>query len=315
MNASSTGLAEAPIYRPRFNAVRTRLKGTAVHTAWRGIRGRRVASHYVADLGNVKTYCLFIGHARSAHSIVGALLDAHPRAIVSDELDALRYVRAGFTRAQVMALSIAISKDQADRLRRKDGREGRTYSYYVPGQWQGRWEQLDVLGDSNAGGTVQQLDADPALLERTESLVAPARVRFIHVVRDPFDNISTMMIRGGRTFDGAFERYFANCRALTVLRPRIGLDRIFTLRHEDLIADPESRLRQACEFLGLSASPQYLSAAASILYRSPSHSRASVKWTEPLIRRVEDEIQRYDFLAGYRFDSSDNPVGRVTGGV
>lgn len=310
MRASSTSLAEAPIYKPRCHALRTRLKGTEVHTAWRAIRGRRVARQYVSDIAGVQTYCLFIGHARSAHSIVGALLDAHPRAIVSDELDALNYVAAGFDRAQIMALSIAVSRDQASRLRRKVGREGKTYSYYVPDQWQGRWERLEVLGDSDAGGTVRRLHSDPEMLERTERLVAPARLRFIHVVRNPFDNISTMMIRGERTFDSAFDQYFSNCRALSDVRGRIGLERILTLYHEDLIADPEPRLHEACQFLLLDAPADYLAAAASILYRSPAHSRNSVEWTDAMIRRVDREIERHDFVRGYTYDDVTDAHGR-----
>ena len=45
---------------------------------------------------DVQTYCLFIGHGRSGHSILGALLDAHPNIILPDEVDVLKYLQAGF---------------------------------------------------------------------------------------------------------------------------------------------------------------------------------------------------------------------------
>lgn len=312
MSIPSPQAAVSPLPAPRFGAARARLRGTPIHLAWRSLRGRRFARRYTAELAGVRTHCLFIGHARSGHSIVGALLDAHPGAIVSDELDALRYVSAGFDRGQVMGLSIAVSRDGADRQRRKNGRNGGTYSYFVPGQWQGRWSRLDVVGDSDAGRSVQRLDAEPELLERVQSLMSPAEVRFVHVVRNPFDNISTMMIRGGRTFDGAFERYFSNCAALDRLRPRIGADHLFTLRHEDLLADPRWHLAEAGRFLGLESDGDHLEACASILYRSPAMSREAIAWAGPMKDRVRQAIEEYGFLAGYRYDHDQDERGSVS---
>jgi hypothetical protein len=307
----SNATAQLPIERGHFPQLRARLRGTAIHTLWRSVRASRAGDAYAAEIDGVGIYLMFIGHARSAHSIVGALLDAHPRAVVSDEVGAMRYIKANFSRRQVMGLSIVIAQDAARRQRRKDGRDGRTYSYYVPGQSQGKWEHIDVLGDSDAGGTVQRLNADPTLLDCTARLMAPANLRFIHVVRNPFDNISTMMIRGGRTFEGAFARYFENCDALSILRPRIGLRRVHTVYHEDLIADARATLRGTCAFLGLDAPTAYLDACASILYHAPARSRSAIAWTPEMIRRVAGEIDRYDFLHGYSYDV-DAPYGRTT---
>ena len=39
---------------------------------------------------------MFIGYPRSGHSLIGSLLDVHPNAIVAHELDALKFVGAGF---------------------------------------------------------------------------------------------------------------------------------------------------------------------------------------------------------------------------
>ena len=37
----------------------------------------------------VQTFVLFIGHARSGHSLIGAILDAHPEIIISHEYNAI----------------------------------------------------------------------------------------------------------------------------------------------------------------------------------------------------------------------------------
>ncbi len=253
-------------------------------------------------LAGVRTYCVFIGHARSGHSIVGALLDAHPQIVISDELDALRYVDLGFDARQVMYLSLAVSGRQAANQRRKAGQGGTVYSYHVPGQWQGRHRDLRVVGDSQAGWTVQRLARDPQLLERLRKVMAGRELRFIHVIRSPFDNISTMMIRGGRTFESAFDRYFANCESIVALAERLDGDALFRIRHEDVVVTPKASLATACEFLGVTADAEYLEACASILYDSPSRSRSRITWTDEMRQRVEGRIAEFDFLAGYRFE-------------
>ena len=90
------------------------------------------ARRQAADLDGARTFVTFLGHARSGHSIVGALLDAHPQVVLSDELDALRYVADGFGRDRVLALCLKVARDQHRRARRKRGRAGRVYSYAVP---------------------------------------------------------------------------------------------------------------------------------------------------------------------------------------
>jgi hypothetical protein len=173
------------------------------------------------------------------------------------------------------------------------------YSYHVPDQWQGRADDLKVIGDSRAGWTTRRLAAEPDLLDRLRTKMSPVGVKFIHVVRNPFDNIATMMVRGGRTFEDAFGQYAANCQAIVPLSERIGEAALTRIRHEDLVGDPRARLASLCGFLGVEAQPDYLNAAASILYSSPSRSRDDVDWPPERARRVEELIERFAYLSGY----------------
>jgi hypothetical protein len=284
-----------------LDTLRGRLRGTPLHYAWRfatfGIGGWRIRH----DLDSVRTYCLFLGHARSGHSIIGALLDAHPEVTISDELDALVYLRLGFRRSQLLYGSYAISAHQARRERRKAGRAGRVYSYFVPGQWQGRYRRLTVVGDTQAGWTTRRLAADPRLLGLLTRRLAPTVPRFIHVVRNPFDNIATMMLRGQRTFDDAAAQYFANCDRLSALAPLIGDQHLLRLRHERLLGEPRHTLAEACRFIGVEPDPNYLEACASILFATPSRSREQVSWTNEQRGLVERRMAQFDFLSGYEF--------------
>lgn len=251
----------------------------------------------------IASYCMFIGHARSGHSIVGAMLDAHPNVILPDEVDALRYVAAGFSREQLFHILLARSRRQLLKERTKAGRNGTSYSYRVPDQWQGRFSTLKVIGDSKAGKSTQRLAQSPAILDRLRRCLGTVDLRLIHVVRNPYDNISTLMVRGGRTFDNAITQYFANCAALVAIRQRVG-DSLLTIRQEQVILQPGPTLRQLCGFLNIPASDDYVQSCAGILYTSLPKSRHSVPWDDALIDRVRREIEKFDFLAGYAYDES-----------
>ncbi|HEY3168098.1 MAG TPA: hypothetical protein VGK57_12760, partial [Candidatus Binatia bacterium] len=134
----------------------------------------------------VQSFCLFIGYPRSGHTLIGSLLDAHSNAVIADELDALKYIQAGFSRDQLFYLLLRGSRRAA-----KAGRQRTGYSYYVPGQWQGRFDKLRVIGDKAGGASAIRLAAFPFLLD-TLSNGFNTRLKFIHVTRNPYDVISTM---------------------------------------------------------------------------------------------------------------------------
>jgi len=122
------------------------MRGTPIHRAWRSLVFAAGARRERTLLAGVQTYCLFLGHARSGHSVIGALLDAHRQIAISDEFDALRYLDAGFSRGQLLYGSIEIARRQAANLRRKQGRGGKTYSYHVPDGWQVFGAALPAIG-------------------------------------------------------------------------------------------------------------------------------------------------------------------------
>jgi len=137
--------------------------------------------------------------------------------------------------------------------------------------------------------------------------MAPIVVRFVHVVRNPYDNIATMMLRGGRPFDSAFAQYAANCESIVPLAERIGSQHLLRVRHEGLVADPRGTLTQLCRFLGVEADEPYLAAASARVYRSPAHSRTEVEWSTEDDRRVRELIGRFEFLSGYARDGEPAP--------
>lgn len=254
----------------------------------------------------VRNFCLFVGHNKSGASMSSALLDAHPDAICSDEEDALQYVPAGFRREQIFHLLLWGSRREAMKGR-VTARRLTPYSYSVPGQWQGRHRTLRVLGDSTTGTSTRRLAADPRLLDRLQAVMGGVEVKLIQVVRNPYDPISVMMVRGRRSFENAIEHYFAHCGALVELRRRLGPERLHTVRYEAFVRHPQPGLSALCQFLALEPTEDYLRACAGILRPNPDSHRHMVPWGPREIEAVQSRLAQFDFLQGYSFEESGEP--------
>lgn len=251
---------------------------------------------------NVRTFCMFIGHTKSGSSLLGSLLDAHPDIILADEADALRYVADGFRKEQIFHILLKGSHREAMKGR-VTARRLNPYSLAVPNQWQGKYRTLKVIGDSKAGPSVRRLSKEPQLLNKVQKVMQGVDTRVIHVIRNPFDPISVMMVRGKRTFENAVEHYFGYCKTLVALRKELDSSNLIAVRYEAFVRQPEMRLGDICRFLGVEADDEYLRACAGILHKSPEKSREMVTWRPEWINVVQERIEQVDFLAGYCYEN------------
>jgi hypothetical protein len=280
--------------RVRTLPVARRYPGTALLARARGGRLR-------ADFATVDTFLMFVGHPRSGHSLVGALLDAHPNALVAHELDVLKYVEAGFGRDQLFALLV-----HHQQARVAGGlRSGSGYAYAVPGQWQGRYARLQVIGDKKGGRSTARLAERPELFDRLGATVG-VPVRVVQVVRNPYDNIATMHRRGHRLpLEEHADNYFQLAATVRRLRERVPADRFHELRLEDLILEPTTTLTDLTGFLGLDAPEDYLAACGSVVFPTVRRTRADAPWTAELLEQVAERAKAYTSLRSYRFDEDD----------
>lgn len=294
---------------------RTEMRESLENVARNTYRSLKLAKTYLGSslrsyrheerFDGVKTYCMFVGYPKSGHSLLGSLLDAHPNAIIAHELDALRYLEVGFGRRQLYQLLLENSQGYA-----RAGREWNVYSYQVPNQWQGRFERLSLIGDKKGGLSTLRLDSKPGLLRKLRETVG-VEVKFVHVVRNPYDNISTMLRDGitNRNLESherglrySIEDYFHRCAVVRDLKERTQDTDMFDLRHESLVEDPGLHLGRLCNFLDLEYSEQYLQDCASIVFESPTKSRYKVAWDADSIRTVRGRISEFDFLRGYSYE-------------
>ena len=95
---------------------------------------------------------MFIGYPRSGHSLVGAILDAHPEMIVAHEYNILEkwpkfqinyLVERKLQKYFLYYTLHAFSSFQAMfgwRARKSEDENDDFYSYHVPGGWQGTYK-------------------------------------------------------------------------------------------------------------------------------------------------------------------------------
>ncbi|MBA3429900.1 MAG: hypothetical protein H0U16_00235, partial [Actinobacteria bacterium] len=150
-----------------FRRVTTRGPGRAflrsqtfrsLNLARNNVRTRAAIARHPGTFDDVKTFCFFVGHNKSGASLLGGLLDAHPDVLLSDEVDALQYVDAGFACEQVYQMILKGSQAEA-RKGRITARRLVPYSYWVPGGWQGRCRTPLVVGDSTTGTSTRRIAA------------------------------------------------------------------------------------------------------------------------------------------------------------
>lgn len=251
----------------------------------------------VGTFADLSTFCMFIGFPRSGHSLVGALLDAHPNILIAHELHTLKRIYEGLDESQIYSLLLENS-----RARAQDGRGTKRYSYAVTDQWQGKVQKLRVIGDKQGGGSTRFLAKHHDALQRLRETIA-LKLKFICVVRNPFDNISTIAARSDLTLEQSSHRYFSLCGMIKEIKKQISTLDLFDLRQESLIGDPVGSLKGLCHFLGEEPGDDYLTSCSRIVYKSPHKSRNDTSWDQELIAKVENRIGEFAFLKGYSFES------------
>lgn len=242
---------------------------------------------------------MFLGYPRAGKSLLRALLGAHPEIVISDELDALRYVQLGLRRRQLFSLILRRDREyQAERLR-----SGST-DYVVPTRPRDAGSVLRVIGDNKGGATTQQLCGNPGRLDRLRAVVE-IPVRLLHVTRNPYDNIASIFLVPSWSGDlaQAVELYEGLCACVSALRAQQPAGDVLDVRHEDLLADPHQELAEVCRFLGVEVPPGYLDDCAAVVRADPDRTRHLAPWTPELRERVDALVGRHTFLAGYSWTS------------
>jgi hypothetical protein len=258
---------------------------------------------------NINCFCLFIGYPRTGHSLVASLLDAHPEIVVAMEWNVLHFIEHGYNRDQILWALERNSKN----YRIKCNNIWTGYNYKVEGLWQGYANKIKVIGDKNAGATSEAVIRNPLIINNLKNVIN-SKIKLIHIIRNPYDTITTMAIRVLKKKNPdespnhmhllpMIKRFFEYATAIEKIRTEKNFD-IIDLYHEEIIKNPIKELKRLIEFLELEANEQYFQSCASIIYNKPNKSRNSIIWSTEIKDIVKSEIQKISFLKHYCYDDN-----------
>lgn len=260
--------------------------------------------------------CLFfVGHARSGHSIVGSIINAHPHAVVADEI----YIKKtpGFlTHPEVFLREI--------------WKRASSYQHYaIEGLFQGTYEgHIDLIGNKLGMYTTEFFANQPLqALNRCSQLITKLQMRlqWIHVQRNPFDNIATLFLRDH--LGDAYTDFVREKKNLSTEDPKVreGLRRaahnyfdlvergvlfvrrkyadLHTLYHEDFIAKPKEEIERLCDFLGLEKSSEFLEQTSARVMSKTTNTRERLIWDDKTVNYIRNEINKYPWMERYQVEA------------
>jgi hypothetical protein len=256
-----------------------------------------------AAVSTVTGFVLIVGNARSGSSLLGAVLDAHPSAIVANEAEGSVNLWRHLTGPEILHRIYETAARNA-----AAGRPSEGYRYQI-GPPPGEKLVVRLAGDKAWNPALLMLHGNPRLLPSLEERLAMP-VRLVHTIRNPFDTIATMHRRSGASLADRTRWYFMHCDAAAALEERLPADRFLNSHHADLLTDPAGELQRLCAFLGLPACDEHRAAVTRRLYDRPRRTADSVPWTAGQIADVLSRMAQFDFLHRYLDES---PAGADRG--
>ena len=296
------------------------------------------------SLKDVRVMLLTIGFPGSGSSLLGYLLTAHPSMVIADEpfvfdkgtlfeknmndINGIELVGKDYLYSADLnkIFNVALGLDYVRWFtaeKRNSPKKNKTISFtrinktkrylLISGQYQGRFETLEVIGVKHSRNNVRCLSGDGVLKVLKKRLEEKGiYLKFILTVRNPYDMVSLKakknMFYDKRKKKDTYEKnilkqgisYIAklsihNMKILKQLDPQD----VFISRHEEMVADPRLQLTKLCQFLQVPTSLDYLDSCASCVDEEPSRRRFEFEWTSGQKAKVASLIEQYDFFSGY----------------
>ena len=230
----------------------------------------------------------FVGHGRSGHTIISAILDSHPNVRVAEEQKYIaKWSQQGWTRDKIVPHLLSSGQ----------GKERKFKALPGSGAWTGEHKRLAV-GDKwgyDAVGLVRTGRASVEVLkEFTDHMGMDLKV--IHTIRDPYDNICAWLDspKYKRMYGTGNSLYMKSIRQYT--RFYEYADRLlkrydhFDLHNAEICADPRRVITEMAEYLELPVVEPWLTNAANSLFKRPNKRADRHDWPDKWVRNIDERV-------------------------
>ncbi|XP_078359590.1 uncharacterized protein LOC144644055 isoform X2 [Oculina patagonica] len=279
---------------------------------------------------SVDTLLLFVGYPRSRHTLLASLLDGHPHMVLANEKNLFYRLKNGeeYERKEMFDMLVESSRGFLEKGGKGMVLNGSLensshFGFWMKGYWQGTYDKyIKVIGDKTAWYTSTSFrymtnDEITSLVDKMEKKYS-VRVKFIHIIRNPFDIVSTITLRNTKQQGGRFAdhtekvddpellqksimRFGYWAEGSEIARKILG-DKVLDVNGLELVQKPVETMATICQFIGITCSEEYLQACAKVVDPKPSITRHYVVWGQKQLDRVYSLINRYSFLAQYTFE-------------
>jgi hypothetical protein len=240
----------------------------------------------------------FVGEGRSGHSVVAAILDAHPNAYISDEAKVMgKWYNDKFKKDDIFrwVSSFGIGKEWPVIV----GQRVSENPLLVIGDKCG-WEPANLYKKSS----------DIDILHKFGGVVG-CDIKIIHTTRNPYDNIAAWFQSSKykrmwgkedtHRLRMAVRRYV---KFYQYAEDLLGHYDVYHLRNEELCKAPRREITRLCEFLELPVIHDYVRRAAEVVNSKPNRRSLRMDWPDNYLEMVRWRIiDRFPSLAYYRGDS------------
>lgn len=268
------------------------------------------------QLQKARTFVGFIGTPRSSSTLVGQIINSHPRALISNEN---------------MTVSKFLKKSpeewsKSNLIKYISSRARRTNDWVSNPLPIGGYL---VCGDKGAGSTTRGMINYP---DRSNEFTIwlnklGYEVAWVFIIRNPFDNIASWfnlfhksginrrtlyanpeLLTGDRReiFLKIIKEYFKHLEKATekymsinFVRPYHLDERCFLLYHEDLVNSPNKKIDELFKFIHLDVRESFTNQVASRVRKSTNPSRDWFVWPATFVELIESEMKKNPLLHRY----------------
>jgi hypothetical protein len=187
----------------------------------------------------------------------------------------------------------------------------------TPGYWKSEVkinapakQDMYVVGDKTGHRTVDYLINNPAQLDSMKN-ITPWPIKWIHVVRNPFDNIATWTKKNfnnrkkrvpSANIDDDYRDAFKKYKSLNAkIKELKGTEDVLTVLHEKVIRNPDKTMKQLCSFLGIEMCQTWRVNVRKTLWKKPRITRRQIRWTPNMRQKVMALSKEYPWLKGYAY--------------
>lgn len=241
---------------------------------------------------HLNCFLLIVGNARSGSTLLGAAIDAHPSAMISNESSGSWGVWKQMPREKILINIYKNASKMAETSRPSGG------YHYQMGSSPVTKIALRVAGNKTWNPSVLLMHGNGKILPDLEKRLG-LPVKIIETIRNPFDVIASMHLRSGLPIRDRIRWFFLHCEATAALSERLPPEKFTVCHHADLLADPEAELKRLCGFLDLPACESHVAAVKKILLPQPRKTSAGIDWNSADVAEIKRRMVFFETLTRY----------------